>query len=156
MSLVNFVVVAIPRLSRLVPTPVLLAAGTATTLAGMAWLSRAGVDGPYLASVAAPMVLIGAGQGLAFAPLINAAIGLCAAKRGHSWESAAVSFAVVFATNVVLVAIADPLRSRGEGRLQLIDTLFFVFLFSILTTLYDRYRPIHDYRVDAARTETTA
>jgi hypothetical protein len=36
----------------------------------------------------------------------------------------------------------------------LIDTLFFVFLFSILTTLYDRYRPIHDYRVDTAKTET--
>ena len=46
MTLVNFVVaLAIPRLSRVVPTPVLLAAGTATTLVGMAWLSRAGAQG---------------------------------------------------------------------------------------------------------------
>jgi hypothetical protein len=92
---------------------------------------------------------------VAFYAIINAALGLWAAKRGRSWESAGVSFAVVFATNVVLVAIADLLLTRGEGRLQLIDTLFFVFLFSILTTLYDRYRPIHDYRVETAKTETT-
>jgi hypothetical protein len=92
---------------------------------------------------------------VAFYAIINAALGLWAAKRGHSWESAGVSFAVVFATNVVLVAIADLLLSRGGGRLRLIDTLFFVFLFSILTTLYDRYRPIHDYRVETARTEMT-
>jgi hypothetical protein len=47
MTLINFAVaLAIPRFSRVVPTSVLLAAGTATTLAGMAWLSRAGADGP--------------------------------------------------------------------------------------------------------------
>ena len=75
MTLVNFVVaLAIPRLSRVVPTPVLLAAGTATTLVGMAWLSRAGAQGQYFASVAAPMVLVGAGQGLAFAPLTSSGI----------------------------------------------------------------------------------
>jgi hypothetical protein len=88
--------------------------------------------------------------------VINSAIGLWSARRGHSWESASVSFAVVFATNIGLVALAELLLSRGEGRLQLIDTLFFVFLFSILTTLYDRFRPIHDYRVDAAKARTTA
>ena len=94
--------------------------------------------------------------GVAVFAIINAAIGLWAAKRGHSWQSAGVSFLVVFGTNIGLVAVAALLLTRGEGRLQLIDTLFFVFLFSILTTLYDRYRPIHDYRADAARTETTA
>jgi len=84
MTLVNFVVaLAIPRLSRVVPTPVLLAAGTATTLVGMAWLSRTAAEGPYLASVAAPMVLIGAGQGLAFAPLTSSGIaGVDAADAG--------------------------------------------------------------------------
>ncbi|MGY4768786.1 hypothetical protein ACXC9Q_17885 [Kribbella sp. CWNU-51] len=92
---------------------------------------------------------------VAFYAIVNAGLGLWAAKRGHSWESAGVSFAVVFATNVVLVAVADLLLTRGDGRLQLTDTLFFVFLFSILTTLYDRYRPIHDYRVEMAKSETT-
>ncbi|SDF08374.1 drug resistance transporter, EmrB/QacA subfamily [Blastococcus fimeti] len=75
MSLVNFAVaLAIPRLRTRVPDPVLLAAGTAVTLAGMAWLSRAGIGDAYLASVALPMVLVGVGQGLVFAPLTSAGI----------------------------------------------------------------------------------
>jgi hypothetical protein len=92
--------------------------------------------------------------GIAVFVVINAALGLWAAKRGSSWNSVAVSFGIVFATNVVLVVLADVLLSRGAGRLHLTDALFFVFLFSILTTLYDRYRPIADYRLAAsARTE---
>jgi hypothetical protein len=91
--------------------------------------------------------------GIAVFVVINAAIGLWAAKRGYSWDSAAVSFGVVFATNVVLVVLADVLLSRGPGQLHLVDALFFIFLFSILTTLYDRYRPIADYR--AAATDRT-
>lgn len=75
MSVVNFAVaMAIPRLGARIPNAVLLAGGTALTLVGMAWLSRAGVADPYLTSVALPMVLVGAGQGLAFAPLTNAGI----------------------------------------------------------------------------------
>ena len=75
MSLVNFAVaLAIPRLGARVPNGVLLAGGTVLTLVGMLWLSRAGVADAYLTSVALPMVLIGAGQGLAFAPLTNAGI----------------------------------------------------------------------------------
>ncbi len=88
--------------------------------------------------------------GIAVFVVINAAIGLWAAKRGYSWDSAAVSFGVVFATNVVLVVLADVLLSRGPGQLHLVDALFFIFLFSILATLYDRYRPIADYRAAAA------
>jgi hypothetical protein len=84
MTLVNFVVaLANPRLGARVPNGVLLAGGTAVTLAGMAWLSRAGVADAYLTSVALPMVLIGAGQGLAFAPLTNAGIaGVAPADAG--------------------------------------------------------------------------
>ena len=63
MSLVNFAVaLAIPRLSRRIPNAVLLAAGTALTLVGMAWLSRAGIDDSYVLSVAVPMMLIGAAR----------------------------------------------------------------------------------------------
>jgi predicted MFS family arabinose efflux permease len=75
MTLVNFVVaMAIPRLSARVPNALLLAGGTAVTLVGMFWLSRAGVDDTYLSAVALPMMLVGAGQGFAFAPLTNAGI----------------------------------------------------------------------------------
>ncbi|GAA1559154.1 hypothetical protein GCM10009789_10690 [Kribbella sancticallisti] len=79
--------------------------------------------------------------------VVNSAIGLWSAKRGYSWDSAAFSFAVVFLTNVVLVVVANLLLLQGGGDLRLVDTLFFVFLFSILTMLYDRYRPVNEYRV---------
>ncbi|WP_433164160.1 hypothetical protein [Kribbella sp. CA-247076] len=82
--------------------------------------------------------------------VINSAIGLWSARRGRSWDSAAMSFGVVFATNVVLVTIADLLLRRGD--LSLVDTLFFIFLFSILTTLYDRYHPVSEYRATTAVT----
>ena len=51
-----------------------LAAGVTLTLIGMAWLSRVSVSGSYWDAVALPMVLIGAGQGLAFAPMTSAGI----------------------------------------------------------------------------------
>jgi hypothetical protein len=88
--------------------------------------------------------------GIAVFVVLNAAIGLWSARRGYSWDSAALSFAVVFATNVVLVVVAELLlRSRGND-LRLPDTLFFVFLLSILTMLYDRYHPINEYRATRA------
>jgi hypothetical protein len=87
--------------------------------------------------------------------VINSGVGLWSAKRGYSWDSAAISFGVVFATNIGLVVAADLLLARREDDLRLVDTLFFVFLFSILTTLYDRYRPVNEYRASGSdRTET--
>jgi EmrB/QacA subfamily drug resistance transporter len=72
MTAVNFAVaMGIPRLGRRMPGSIPLLAGILITLAGMFWLSRAGVDSGYWTGVAVPMVLIGAGQGLAFAPLTS-------------------------------------------------------------------------------------
>ncbi|WP_255771548.1 MFS transporter [Pseudarthrobacter sulfonivorans] len=72
MTAVNFAVaMAIPRLAGRLPASAPLLAGILLTLAGMFWLSRAGVGSSYLTGVALPMVLIGAGQGLAFAPLTS-------------------------------------------------------------------------------------
>ena len=84
MTLVNFVVaMSIPRLSARISNGVLIAAGTVLTLAGMIWLSRVGLDDAYVLAVALPMVLVGAGQGLAFAPLTNAGIaGVAPADAG--------------------------------------------------------------------------
>jgi hypothetical protein len=75
MTVVNFgVAMAIPRLTARFGQGVPPAVGVLTTLAGMAWLSRVGVASSYWDAVALPMVLIGAGQGLAFAPLTSAGI----------------------------------------------------------------------------------
>jgi EmrB/QacA subfamily drug resistance transporter len=76
MSAVNFAVaLLVTRLVRRLGATLVLVAGVVTTLAGMAWLSRIGADSSYLIAVALPMVLIGAGQGLAFAPMTSAGLG---------------------------------------------------------------------------------
>ncbi|MGW7683239.1 hypothetical protein ACWGID_21070 [Kribbella sp. NPDC054772] len=93
--------------------------------------------------------------GIAFFVVINSAIGLWAARRGYGWDSAAISFAVVFGLNVVIVLLEDLLLTQRGNGLSLRDTLFFVFLFSILTTLYDRYHPVNEYRTAAAKNEVT-
>jgi len=75
MTVVNFAVaMAIPRLVARIPGAVLLLAGVTATLAGMAWLSRLGTGDTYLQAVALPMLLIGVGQGLTFAPMTSAGI----------------------------------------------------------------------------------
>ena len=46
----------------------------------MAWLSRVSADSAYLTAVALPMLLIGAGQGGALAPLTSAGVSGVAAE----------------------------------------------------------------------------
>lgn len=75
MTAVNFVVaMGVPRLTRRFGNTSLLIAGIGMTLIGMLWLSRLSAESAYLADIALPMVLIGVGQGLAFAPLTSAGI----------------------------------------------------------------------------------
>lgn len=70
MTIVNFIVaMGNPRLVARLGNARLLTAGVAVTLLGMVWLSQVDASSSYLTAVALPMVLIGAGQGLAFAPL---------------------------------------------------------------------------------------
>jgi hypothetical protein len=88
--------------------------------------------------------------GIAFFVVLNSAIGLWSARRGYGWDSAAISFGVLLAINVAMVFVADLLLTRGNGDLSLPDTLFFVFLVTTLTMLYDRYHPVSEYRATAA------
>jgi EmrB/QacA subfamily drug resistance transporter len=72
MTAVNFAVAtAIPCLVRRFGEAPILVAGVALTLVGMAWLAQVDTASTYLSAVALPMVLIGAGQGMAFAPLTS-------------------------------------------------------------------------------------
>ncbi|MCI4063989.1 MFS transporter [Micromonospora sp. R77] len=89
MSVVNFgIALLVSRLvTRFGSTPV-LATGVALTLVGMAWLSRVGADGDYLTAIALPMVLIGVGQGLAFAPMTSA--GLAGVRSGDAGAASGV------------------------------------------------------------------
>ena len=70
MTAVNFAVATLlPRVARRFGDAVPLVAGVILTLVGMGWLAQVNATSSYLSGVALPMVLIGAGQGLAFAPL---------------------------------------------------------------------------------------
>ena len=72
MTVVNFgVATMLPRLARRFGEAPVLVAGVAFTLVGMAWLAQVDSSSAYLTGVALPMVLIGIGQGLAFAPLTS-------------------------------------------------------------------------------------
>jgi predicted MFS family arabinose efflux permease len=72
MTVVNFAVaIAVPRLARRIDSGNLLTAGVVLTLGGMAWLSQADAANGFVTAVALPMLAIGVGQGLAFAPLTS-------------------------------------------------------------------------------------
>ncbi|MFH9554599.1 hypothetical protein [Streptomyces sp. NPDC017435] len=50
----------------------------------MAWLSRLGLHTPYVTGVALPMILIGAGQGLALAPMTSSGVDGIAAENASA------------------------------------------------------------------------
>src|SRR4051794_9045929 len=69
MTVVNFAVAtALPRVARRFGEAPTLVAGVALTLTGTTWLAQVDATTSYLSGVAGPMVPIGPGQGLAFAP----------------------------------------------------------------------------------------
>ena len=75
MSAINFAVaLLVTRYIRRFGLATVLIAGVVFTLGGMAWLSQVGGTSNYWLSVALPMVLIGIGQGLAFAPMTSAGL----------------------------------------------------------------------------------
>jgi MFS family permease len=117
MTLVNFAVaMAVPRLGRSYGGARVMAMGLAVGVAGMAWLSRVSVDGAYLTGVALPMVLIGAGQGMALSQLTASGISGVAPQDAGA-ASGVVNVAHQLGNSLglaVLVAIA----AVGAGRLQ--------------------------------------
>ena len=79
--------------------------------------------------------------------VVNAALSLAVSRRARSVDSAVLAFGVRVVVNAVLVLLAGWLLRRGDGSLNVRDTLFFVFLLSLITLLYDRYRPVADARL---------
>jgi EmrB/QacA subfamily drug resistance transporter len=118
-TLVNFAVaMVVPQLTRRFGNARLLAAALTCGLLGMAWLSRASLDTNYLIGVALPMVLIGAGQGLALSPLTSSGIA------GVAREDAGAASGVVNVAHqtgsslglAILIAIAQIGSTGLEGR----------------------------------------
>jgi EmrB/QacA subfamily drug resistance transporter len=75
MSLVMFGIGrTVPRLARRFSNAQLLTVGVSTAFVGMAWLSRISTHTHYFPQIAIPMVILGIGMGIAFAPLTSAGI----------------------------------------------------------------------------------
>jgi EmrB/QacA subfamily drug resistance transporter len=75
MSLVMFAMGrTVSRLARRFTNTQLLTFGVATAFVGMAWLSRVSLHTHYFPQIALPMVILGIGMGIAFAPLTSAGI----------------------------------------------------------------------------------
>jgi hypothetical protein len=88
--------------------------------------------------------------GTAILVVLNAALSLAAARRTRSLESLVAAFGIRALMNCGLVLVAEALLGRGEGSLNRVNAIFFVLLLTLITTLHDRYQPVHGARVAAA------
>jgi EmrB/QacA subfamily drug resistance transporter len=118
MSAVNFAVALLVNrvLGRFGATTTLVL-GVASTLAGMAWLGQVGAGSGYLTAVALPMVLIGVGQGLAFAPLTSAGLAGAAAQDAGAASGLVNTFHQIGSSLglAVLVAVGVSAAPTGES-----------------------------------------
>lgn len=81
MTIVNFAVaLLVQRVVRRLGAASTLVIGVVLTLAGMIWLSRVDAGSSYAVAVALPMILIGGGQGFAFAPMTSAGLAGASAE----------------------------------------------------------------------------
>jgi hypothetical protein len=82
-------------------------------------------------------------SGVAVFVVLNAVISLWVARRHYSTESVVATFVARIVVNFGLIVVLDVVFGT---RTSLGDLIFFLMLFSVLITLYDRYRPVLEYR----------
>jgi len=85
-------------------------------------------------------------RGATIVVTINAFVRIRLARAGRSRESAILSFVLLAAINMVIVAFSDWLLRRREGSLDIPSTMFFLLLLTLIVTLYDRWHPVFDAR----------
>jgi hypothetical protein len=81
--------------------------------------------------------------GVSIAVVLNAAVTLAAARRRWTFRSTVLAFAVRLLLSVVVAYLANVVL---RGRLDGYDTVFFLVMISLITTLHDRWRPVHEVR----------
>ncbi|MGZ8720533.1 MAG: hypothetical protein ACXWXH_03565 [Aeromicrobium sp.] len=88
---------------------------------------------------------------------VNALVSQWMARRGREWTSVAYELIVMFIVNFGIVAsllfVQRVLNLISDNRAPIGTTLFFTFLFTVITVLFDRYRTVFTARgVLATRT----
>lgn len=86
----------------------------------------------------------------------NAFISHALATRGTRWRSILTEFAGLAAINIAVTIVYVIILPSFDGSVRFRDLIFFNLLLTLIVTLYDRYRPIHDLRVAAREDETLA
>ncbi|BBH70767.1 hypothetical protein ACTI_74520 [Actinoplanes sp. OR16] len=81
--------------------------------------------------------------GVAITVVLNAAISLAFARRSWTIRSTALAFAARLLVNVILATVGNGILGR---QMDGYDTLFFLTMISLITTLHDRWRPVHEFR----------
>jgi hypothetical protein len=70
--------------------------------------------------------------------VINTAVSEWLGRRGVSWQTVVRQFMAMLAINAAILLVVSVLL---PGRLDPVTSAFFLFLLSLIVTLYDRYRP---------------
>lgn len=78
--------------------------------------------------------------------VLNSVVSLALSRRRISIERVPVDFLAVVALNVLILVVLRTISAR----FVLDHALFFALLISLIVVLYDRYRPLRDYRVAQA------
>ena len=117
MLVVLAIAVAVPGLTRRLGNGRLLIGGIAVMLIGIAWLSRVGVDTPYLTGIALPMVVVGIGQGLGLSTLTNAGMaGVAGEDAGAAGGVVNVAHHLGGAVGLgILVTVFDAAGTEADG-----------------------------------------
>jgi hypothetical protein len=85
--------------------------------------------------------------GVVLVILGNSLISHWLAERGTTWSSFGQQFVALVLINLALGWFYAAILPTFDGDVRLRDVLFFALLLTLLVSLYDRYRAIHDRRV---------
>jgi hypothetical protein len=88
--------------------------------------------------------------------VINAGLSELLARRGVGWESVFWEFMAMAVINGGIVLVIFWILPGGDDSINLGNTLFFLFLLTLLVVLYDRYRPHYIARRLALEVEESA
>ncbi|MCM4076630.1 hypothetical protein [Paractinoplanes hotanensis] len=75
--------------------------------------------------------------------VLNTMTSLAIARRAWTIKTIAATFAARLALNIAFATVANWIL---DNQIDGWDTLFFLTMISLITTLHDRWRPIHEFR----------
>lgn len=91
--------------------------------------------------------------GVIFVVLVNTVLSHRLARRGFGLAFTMQQFFVLLGVNSLLMLVYSVLRSTLGDLVVVTNALFFVLLFSLLITLFDRYRQVYLMRFEGKETD---